>query len=241
MSTKLVILDWAQTSLHPQLKFRRSVDNLIMDSTGAFVVNPALGAGYPIMTEDSIIAGRYYYDMSTIVLNDGEYTYCIYDPSNAVNIGTGEPYVYQNAFVMLDIPVETIVSSIQALGGSNTMYPFISVQSISISEGQPIDYVSGDTKPLFFYLSSSWNVSTKYVWLCIKKNKVDPDSAAIIDAVCSIVDATTVTFTPTIAQTSYEGEYFGELVQFDDALGEVNPNTIMQFTINFAQRVRDLV
>jgi len=239
MSTKLVILDWAQTSLHPQLKFRRSVDNLIMDSTGTFVVNPALGAGYPIMTEDSIIAGRYYYDMSTIVLNDGEYTYCIYDPSNAVNIGTGEPYVYQNAFVMLDIPVETIVSSIQGLGGSNTMFPFISVQNISISDGQPVDYISGDTKPLNFFLPSSWNVTSKYVWLCVKKNKTDPDSSAIIDAVCSIVTSTEVTFAPTIAQTSVEGLYYGELCQYDDALGTINPNTVMEFTINFMQRVRD--
>jgi hypothetical protein len=240
MQPKLIILDWAVTGVHPKLIFRRSADNLILDATGAFVVNPALGAGYPVMTEDSIIMGRYYYDMSAIILNDGEYTYCIYDPVNAVNIGTGELYVFQNSFVMLDVPVEEIVQSIQTLGGDNSMFPFISVQSISISEGSPVDYISGDTKPLNFYLPSSWNVSGKYVWLCIKKNKTDSDALAIIDALCTNVTSTEVTFTPTIAQTSYEGLYYGELAQYDDALGTINPQTAMEFLINFTQRVRDL-
>jgi hypothetical protein len=120
------------------------------------------------------------------------------------------------------------------------MFPFISVQNISISEGSPVDFVSGDTKPLNFYLPSSWDISSKYVWLCIKRNKTDPDSAAIIDAVCNNVTSTEVTYTPTIAQTSVEGLYYGELCAFDDALGTVNPQTALEFVINFSQRVRDL-
>ena len=237
MSTKIIILDWSVTGLHPILKFRRSLDNLILNASGIFEASPA---SYPVMIEDPIITGRYAYDMSALTLNDGEYSYPVFDPASGVNIGTGEVYVYQNSFVILDIPVEEIVRSIQTLGGSNTMFPFISVQNISISEGSPVDYVSGDTKPLNFYLPSSWDVSTKYVWLCVKKNKTDSDADAIIDNVCSIVTSTEVTYTPTIAQTSVEGEYQGEICQFDDALGTVNPQTIMLFTINFAQRVRDL-
>jgi hypothetical protein len=237
MQPKFVVLDWSVTGLHPTLKFRRSIDNKILDNTGNFVANPA---GYPIMTEDLIIGGRYYYDMTLVTLLDGEYTFAVFDTVSMVNIGTGENYVFQDSFVMLDVPIEEIVQSIQTLGGSNSMFPFISVQSISISEGQPVDYISGDTKPLNFYLPSSWDVTSKYVWLCIKKNKTDQDSAAIIDAVCNNVTSTEVTFTPTIAQTSVEGLYYGELTQYDDALGTINPNTAFEFTINFSQRVRDL-
>jgi len=237
MQPKIIILDWSVTGLHPILKFRRSLDNLILNASGIFEASPA---SYPVMIEDPIITGRYAYDMSALTLNDGEYSYPVFDPASGVNIGTGEVYVYQNSFVILDIPVEEIVQSIQTLGGSNTMFPFISVQNISISEGSPVDFVSGDTKPLNFYLPSSWDISSKYVWLCIKRNKTDPDSAAIIDAVCNNVTSTEVTYTPTIAQTSVEGLYYGELCAFDDALGTVNPQTALEFVINFSQRVRDL-
>ena len=239
MQPKIIILDWAVTGVHPQLKFRRSIDKLLMDSTGVFVVNPALGNGYPVMTEDSIIRGRYFYDMTSVTLLDGEYTYCIYDPANAVNIGSKEEYSFQDSFVEIDIPLETINTTIQSTIGGN-MYPFIAVQNLSISDGQPVDYISGDTKTLTFYLPTGWDVTLKHTFLCIKKNKTDADALAIIDAECTIINGTTVSFTPTIAQTSVEGLYYGELAQYDDILGTVNPNTVMEFTINFQQRVRDL-
>jgi hypothetical protein len=236
MATKIVILDWSVTGLHPILKFRRSLDNLILNASGIFEASPV---SYPVMIEDPIIAGRYAYDMSALTLNDGEYSYPVFDPASGVNIGTGECYVFQNSFVEIDIPLETINTTIQTTIGGN-MYPFIAVQNLSISDGQPVDFISGDTKTLTFYLPTGWDVTLKHTFLCVKKNKADADALAIIDSECTVINGTTVSFTPTISQTSVEGLYYGELAQYDDSLGTVNPNTIMEFTINFSQRVRDL-
>lgn len=235
MTTKKVAFIWSETGLNPQLKFRRSADNLIMNASGAFEVSPS---SYPIMIEDTVISGLYVYDMSLVPLNDGEYIYAVFDPVANSNIGENEVYVYQNSFVILDIPIETIVSAINALAGGN-VYPFISVQNISISDGQPIDYISGDAKPLYFYLPAGWDVTLKHTFLCIKRNKTDADSIAIINAECSIIDGMTLVYIPTVSQTSVEGLYYGELTQYDDVLGTVNPMTAMEFTIDFQQRIRD--
>ena len=75
MQPKIIILDWSVTGLHPILKFRRSLDNLILNASGIFEASPA---SYPVMIEDSIIAGRYAYDMSALTLNDGEYSYPVF-------------------------------------------------------------------------------------------------------------------------------------------------------------------
>jgi hypothetical protein len=112
---KTVLLDWIYPGLSPQLKLQRSVDNyFLVDTNATFAPAPIT---FPTMTTDTNITERYRYDISG-VMNDGEYTYAIYDPIHGVNIGTGIEWIYNDQWASVDV---TVSSRLSAAGGLITL------------------------------------------------------------------------------------------------------------------------
>lgn len=188
------------------------------------------------MTESVTLSGRYTFTLP--VLPDDEYTYVIKDPVSGNNIADGQFSIFGGDIVVEDQPWSAIIETIKSLGGVMTI-PFIAVQKPVVMDGGVLEYVQGNVVPLTIGLPSGWVTTGKYYFLCVKQEIGDANADALLNRVCSNVDTSTVSITPTATELNTVGEFVAELTQYDDALGTTNPQTVMQFTVNVVPKVRD--
>lgn len=105
--------------------------------------------------------------------------------------------------------------------------------------GSDLSVIRGDCKTITFALGTAWPLTGKTPYLTVKARATDANSAAIVNAACTVTDAANgvCTYTPIATTFATAGRYVYELV-VENAAGDASPETAIQGTLLVKQDVR---
>ena len=111
-------------------------------------------------------------------------------------------------------------------------------QITTIIDNSNIMLFRGDVQPINFFLGSSVAKAGAKYYFCVKSDRTDDNSSAIINRVCDITDYTNIylTITPTSDETALAGIYYAEIERRD--ADDTTPLTVWSGSIIITQDVR---
>ena len=151
--------------------------------------------------------------------------------------------IYNNAIyeqtddALVDYPVPTDASIVAALLSAQGITGVLQ-DMLTAVDSEVIRIVRGDAKRLTFSLGTTWDMTGKKAYFCMKKKPTDDNSAAIVNAAITFTDeANAVGYIDLdTTETGTPGIYYGEVEQ--RATDESDPQTALQFKIEITQDVR---
>ncbi|HAS53454.1 MAG TPA: hypothetical protein DCS42_04605 [Nitrospiraceae bacterium] len=113
------------------------------------------------------------------------------------------------------------------------------VLTTAVTEGSEVLWKRGDADRLTVNLGSAYAKAGSKFYLCIKANQTDNNTAAIVNAECTITDASNVVgyIDLTAAQMAMGGKYYAE-IERRDADGASNPRTCWEAVWRITQDTR---
>ncbi len=169
----------------------------------------------------------YFYNFSLIAGNE----YIVDWRDNSVPVMTASEGIRSAA-------AQIEASAIASLILSSALATGVIQSSVTVSQTSTQKLVRGDVKLFTFNLGSGWNLTNRKAYLCVKKAKTLPNSQAIINRECSIINAANgvCSLTTTAVETGVVGTYYAEIEVRD--INETNPRTALEFILIISQDVR---
>ena len=231
MADKTIII-YGSTGVTYKCIIRRRSDGYLMDPTdGVFKAAASIvGTTRLSLAEDANTPGYHVVTEARALWLDGLYDVAVYEGVYTDAVGGYDMKVKDDAEVEERASLVSLLAQMAVIAGGNMSRPYVALQRRITTSGGRVNYPQGDEVLMTMHVDDSWTLTvTQKIYLCVKKNYSDVNAAAIINRLCTFVDAQTVTITPTDAETDVTpGDYIAE-IEVRDA-NDDNPQTAMQFT-----------
>lgn len=182
-NVKKIILDFSETGVTLYAIIRMEVDSYRMnDVDGSFALNPA--DPYILLTEDSVIKGRYELSESRAVWDDGEYTAAVYMqtggspvPADDMIIASWDVWIYSD--IQYNMQHQNKIGSV--------ILPVMqaSVYTATATQKKEVKIKRGDTTRIYFDLGGGYTGWDAYFGAKSSKNAT---SYIIAPAICVWTD-----------------------------------------------------
>ncbi len=221
---------------------RRRVDGYLCDpADGIYKLGSTIaGTKRFSATEDANVSGFHTITISDSLpaWDDGFYDVIVYEADSMDSVGSQEMRISVDTEVSDTDSILSLIITLAVIAGGNMSRPYVALQRRIITSGSGVRYPQATEMLMTMHVDDSWTLTAlQKIYLCIKKNPSDDNADAILNRLCTFVDAQTVTLTPTEAETNIApGDYIAEIEVRDAA--DANPQKAMQFIFTIIPGVR---